>query len=262
VENIAAEYNILNFAINTPFIAGYGFNQTYSLNMLGDSSTILSPCPQSARMFGNAKTAIIIGGNVTTTYNELINYFKCLNITVLANITCKNHYTTPEEYAPEVYNWRKLNPDIVISDDENVFLLATAIRKIEWNPIIIMLSLLNCADPPIELEYVLGYAPWYPTLPYSDPYFGASYELYENFCRFINYTAFDGGSGIVVIAALETLYFAINATQSLDSTVIRDYILTHPIDTFYGPIQFDVNNCLDTPPLCIQVQKKRRELFF
>jgi len=194
-----------------------------------------------------AKTALVIGTPDAIPYTQSqIESFLTFNFTIIGT----DVYEPTTDFTALVVKWKALNPDILLGGgvyDSN--LIAKAVRLANWNPLFIFIvGQITNAQP--ALNYVFTYSYWTPTLPYSDPYFGTSGEVAAAVNKFNNNTITN--TNTQVIAALLAVYLAINETQSLDPTVIRDYILIANISTVYGKLTFDDTNSYSGPSLCCQ----------
>jgi len=160
--------------------------------------------------------------------------------------------STTTDFTALVAKWKAVNPDILIGGGEaDAQLLAKAIRLANWNPVIILIAGIISGMATPAMNYIFTYSDWTVNLPYHDPYFGTPLELNNAYLAYNNLSGSNGVSAVAVIAYL-SVYLAIRDTQSLDSAVVRDHILTANYSTVYGLLTFDDTNSFAEQPLCCQ----------
>jgi len=249
VQQIAADDKKLLINLASPYIPGLGYNITYTLNYLQRGDVVLSTCFKTVVQQSTIRTAYIVGTAITLPYIELqLGSLLPYNVSIVG--TDLYSQTNPD-FTTLVQKWKAANPDVLIGGgiyDTQAF--AKAIRLANWNPVIILIAQGTTTTP--AMNYIFAYSVWTKDVPYSDPYFGTATDLIASYQAFYNNSNSSPSAGGV--AAYLAIYLAIIATQSLDSAVIRDYILAANISTVYGPLIFDNTNSYANPPFCCQYQ--------
>lgn len=167
------------------------------------------------------------------------------------------------DFKPLLTKIQGYNPDLLVcgtySDDGRLIL--NGLKEIGWCP-----KLLYQASFPAIAEYVniTGKTGDYVT-------YGSFYETMATFPgqqEFIQ--LWKGKTGVdpdytitTGYAACQIVQQAINATKSLNNTVLRDYITAHHFDTVTGPFEFGENGVNKKPNfLIVQYQNLSRVLLY
>jgi len=245
VQQIAADNQILLIDCTVPYIPYIGYNTTYTISYEVRGDRILSSCLALLETHP-VKTALIIGNEESLPYVCLQLADLPRNITILGT---EEYSSATLDFTALVAKWKLLNPDVLIGGGlSDSSLISKAIRLANWNPIII--AIVSQATITPAMNYVFSYTVWNQGVPYTDPYFGTPTQLVNDFNSFTNKSGV--GISVQALAAYLSVYLAINNTQSLDSTVVRDAILQSNFSTLYGQLTFDSTNSIASPPICIQ----------
>jgi len=255
VQQLAADYEVLNLALTAPYVPGLGYNTSYTINYLQRADLVLSTCIKQIYNYDKRtpfKTAYIIGNELTYFYTllQLPTLYE-YNITIVGQ---ECYPITTTDFTQLVEKWKAINPDIIIGGGQDDYTqIAQAIRLANWNPIILLIAGGSTSSTP-AMDYAFTYGVWTESLPYTDSYFGTTEQYCEQTNSFLaaaNLSVSSGASAGDVIAYV-SVYLAIRDTQSLDSTVVRNRILTANYSTIYGLLTFDDTNSFAEAPLCLQ----------
>ncbi|MBI2874200.1 MAG: amino acid ABC transporter substrate-binding protein [Firmicutes bacterium] len=155
---------------------------------------------------------------------------------------------------------KRLQPDAVMTTGyfQDAFLTIKQMRDLRVN-----VKYMGALDAPFQedfrkalgkdAEYVFAEAEWVPSAGWKGPVFGSSQDYNAKFKARYGadanyYSAAPSAAGIVLEAAIQK-------AGSLDNDKVREAILSLDMETFYGPIKYDVTGWNNTSTaLIVQIQ--------
>ena len=136
--------------------------------------------------------------------------------------------------------------------------IPTIAERIDYNPDGFMFTICHL-DPTVHevlghvADYLLGVTPWVPTVNTIDEFVRWSAKEFQRRYK-ATYNAEPPYRAASAFAAIEILIAAVEMTQSLDPTIISDYLLSSNFRTFYGDISFDGNHQVIIDMLVLQLR--------